>query len=58
MSLKRLEVDYIDVYLIHWPDENVPYEESFAAMDECVKSGKVRFVGRLELHRRADGSSA
>ena len=45
MSLKRLEVDYIDVYLIHWPDENVPYEESFAAMDECVKSGKVRFVG-------------
>jgi aryl-alcohol dehydrogenase-like predicted oxidoreductase len=45
ISLKRLEVDYIDVYLIHWPDQNVPYEESFATMDECVKSGKVRFVG-------------
>jgi aryl-alcohol dehydrogenase-like predicted oxidoreductase len=44
-SLKRLEVDYIDVYLIHWPDETTPYEESFAAMDECVKAGKVRFVG-------------
>jgi aryl-alcohol dehydrogenase-like predicted oxidoreductase len=45
LSLKRLEVDYLDVYLIHWPDEKVPYEESFAAMDEVVKSGKVRFVG-------------
>ena len=45
MSLKRLDVDYIDVYLIHWPDETTPYEESFAAMDECVKSGKVRYVG-------------
>jgi aryl-alcohol dehydrogenase-like predicted oxidoreductase len=45
LSLKRLEVDYLDVYLIHWPDEKVPYEESFAAMDECVKAGKVRFVG-------------
>ena len=36
LSLKRLEVDHIDVYLIHWPDQSVPYEESFAAMDECV----------------------
>lgn len=45
ISLKRLEVDYLDVYLIHWPDETVPYEESFAAMDEIVKSGKTRFVG-------------
>jgi aryl-alcohol dehydrogenase-like predicted oxidoreductase len=45
ISLKRLEVDYLDVYLIHWPDQTVPYEESFAAMDEIVKSGKVRFVG-------------
>lgn len=45
ISLKRLDVDYLDVYLIHWPDEKVPYEEAFAAMDEVVKSGKVRFVG-------------
>jgi aryl-alcohol dehydrogenase-like predicted oxidoreductase len=45
MSLQRLEVDYIDVYLIHWPDEKVPYEDAFAAMDACVKTGKVRFVG-------------
>ena len=45
ISLKRLEVDYLDVYLIHWPDQTVPYEESFAAMDEIVKSGKARFVG-------------
>ncbi|MCC7371414.1 MAG: aldo/keto reductase [Chloroflexi bacterium] len=45
ISLKRLEVDYLDVYLIHWPDQTVPYDEAFAAMDEVVKSGKVRFVG-------------
>jgi len=45
ISLQRLETNYIDVYLIHWPDQTVPYEESFAAMDECVKSGKVRYVG-------------
>lgn len=45
ISLQRLETDRIDVYLIHWPDETVPYEEAFAAMDECVKLGKVRYVG-------------
>ncbi len=45
VSLQRLETDRIDVYLIHWPDETVPYEEAFAAMDECVKLGKVRYVG-------------
>ena len=45
VSLQRLEVDYLDVYLIHWPDPSVPYEEAFGAMDDCVKAGKVRYVG-------------
>ena len=44
-SLRRLGTDVVDVLLIHWPDPNVPFEESFAAMDEVVKSGKARFVG-------------
>ena len=44
-SLRRLGTDVVDVLLIHWPDPNVPFEESFAAMDEVVKAGKARFVG-------------
>lgn len=44
-SLKRLRTDYIDLYQVHWPDEIVPKEESMRALDELVKSGKVRYVG-------------
>lgn len=45
ISLKRLDTDRIDVYLIHWPDIKVSFEEAFSAMDEVVKAGKVRYVG-------------
>jgi len=44
-SLKRLKTDYIDLYQVHWPDEVVPKEESMRALDELVKSGKVRYIG-------------
>ncbi len=43
-SLRRLETDYLDVYYMHWPDHDVRIEESLAAMDELVKSGKVRHI--------------
>ncbi len=44
-SLKRLGTDYIDLYQMHWPDTIVPIEESLAAFDRLVQSGKVRYIG-------------
>ncbi len=44
-SLKRLDTDYIDLYQTHWPDWDCPQEETMAALDELVRSGKVRILG-------------
>lgn len=44
-SLRRLQTDYIDLYVIHWPDKHVPLESTLAAMDQCVRQGKVRYFG-------------
>jgi len=44
-SLQRLGTDYIDLYQMHWPDTIVPIEESLAAFDRLVESGKVRYIG-------------
>jgi aryl-alcohol dehydrogenase-like predicted oxidoreductase len=44
-SLQRLETDYIDLYQTHWPDPDFPYEETMLALDELVRSGKVRVLG-------------
>ncbi len=43
-SLRRLQTDRLDLYYLHWPDYAVPLEESLGAMDELVRSGKVRYV--------------
>jgi aryl-alcohol dehydrogenase-like predicted oxidoreductase len=47
-SLKRLQVDVIDLYYAHRIDPNVPVEEMVGAMAELVKEGKVRFLGLSE----------
>ena len=44
-SLRRLRTDYIDLYQIHYPDPKTPIEETLRALDDLVKSGKVRHIG-------------
>jgi len=44
-SLQNLNTDYVDVYLVHWPDVNTPFEETMRALDDLVQQGKVRAVG-------------
>jgi aryl-alcohol dehydrogenase-like predicted oxidoreductase len=47
-SLKRLRVDYIDLYYQHRVDPNVPIEETVGAMAELVQAGKIRYIGLSE----------
>ena len=44
-SLKRLKTDHIDIYLVHRFDPQTPLEETISALDDLVKTGKVRYVG-------------
>jgi aryl-alcohol dehydrogenase-like predicted oxidoreductase len=48
-SLKRLNIDVIDLYYQHRRDPNVPIEETVGAMHELVEEGKVRFLGLSEV---------
>jgi diketogulonate reductase-like aldo/keto reductase len=51
-SLKRLGVDTIDLYQVHWPDRRVPIAETMRAMEELVDAGKVRYIGVSNFSRR------
>jgi aryl-alcohol dehydrogenase-like predicted oxidoreductase len=44
-SLRRLQTDYIDLYWLHNWDANTPIEETMAALEDLVRSGKVRYIG-------------
>jgi len=58
-SLRRLGLDYVDLYQFHAPDPEAPIEESLEAFEDLVRSGRVRYVGfsnfdeKPELARRA-----
>lgn len=44
-SLRRLQCDYVDLYFSHWPDADSTHEETLAAYDALITSGKVRTIG-------------
>ena len=56
-SLRHLNMEYIDLYLIHWPGTGIKYEETFRALNKLVHDGKVRHLGvsnfKLKLLKQA-----
>src|SRR6266478_2844879 len=48
-SLRRLQVDCIDLYQSHWDDENTPLEETFAAYQQLIRQGKIKAIGASNL---------
>jgi aryl-alcohol dehydrogenase-like predicted oxidoreductase len=44
-SLRRLKTDYIDLYQIHRPQSDIPIDETLRALDDLIRSGKVRYAG-------------
>jgi len=44
-SLKRLQTDHVDVYMVHWPDPETPLDETMKALGDTVRHGKARYIG-------------
>ncbi len=44
-SLKRLQIDHIDLYQVHWVDNQTPIEETLSALNDLVRRGYVRYIG-------------
>jgi aryl-alcohol dehydrogenase-like predicted oxidoreductase len=44
-SLRRLRIDHVDAYLVHWPDPATPLDETMRALDDIVRQGKARYIG-------------
>lgn len=51
VSLKNLQTDYIDLYLIHWPDPNTPLEDTVQALEQLKKEGKILHYGVCNFTR-------
>jgi aryl-alcohol dehydrogenase-like predicted oxidoreductase len=50
-SLQRLHVDHVDLYQVHWLDEDVPVEETWGAMADLVGQGMTRWIGVSNFER-------
>ncbi len=44
-SLERLKIDYVDLYLIHWPNYQIPLKETMQALEHCVTEGYTKHIG-------------
>ena len=49
-SLKRLEIDYVDLYQIHRWDYDTPIEETLEALNDVVRAGKARYIGASSMY--------
>jgi diketogulonate reductase-like aldo/keto reductase len=60
-SLRNLGMDYLDLYLIHWSSSSIPLSESFRALNQLVREGRVRYLGvsnfDVELMKQAQAES-
>lgn len=61
-SLKRLKMEYIDLYLIHWPNTGMNLKDTFRALNKLVSDGQVRYLGvsnfNLRLLKESQSHSA
>jgi aryl-alcohol dehydrogenase-like predicted oxidoreductase len=48
-SLSRLQTDWIDLYQLHYPDQNTPIEETLSTLDDLITEGKIRYIGHSNL---------
>jgi diketogulonate reductase-like aldo/keto reductase len=44
-SLERLQLKYVDLYMVHWPNPRIPLQETMKAMERLVKDGLIRYIG-------------
>lgn len=51
-SLRRLRTEYLDLYLIHWPNPKIKLEETFRALNRLVRDGKVKHIGVSNFNLR------
>ncbi len=48
-GLRTLNTDYLDIFFLHWPDYDTPWEETLRALDDLIKQGKIRYAACCNL---------